>query len=49
MPLILGFDFDDVNEEEIAEHELSVEQVVQVLENRHIIVPNRNDRTGTFL
>lgn len=48
-PVIEEFLIDDLNEAKIDSHHLSARQIVQVLENRHIIVPNRSRRRGLFL
>jgi hypothetical protein len=40
---------DEENEIKIGLHGLRVRQIIQVLENRHIIVPNRNLRRGLYL
>jgi hypothetical protein len=44
MPDVAGFLFDDENEEEMAAHGLTPRRVIQVLENKHIVVPNRRER-----
>ena len=48
-PLITEFAFDDENSEKIADHGLTVWQVLQVLGNPHIIMPNRRERRGAHL
>jgi hypothetical protein len=48
-PSIDTFSFDDENEDEIATHGLSTRQVIQVLDNVHIILPNRKGRRGLCL
>ena len=48
-PKIDSFLFDDENEEEIAAHGLSSYRVVQVLDNIHIVLPNRKRRRGSYL
>ena len=48
-PRIETFLFDDENEEEISAHGLSVNRVIQVLDNLHIILPNRKRRRGRYL
>ena len=40
---------DDENEEKIATHGLSASQVVQVLDNVHLIIRNRKRRRGLYL
>ena len=44
MPDVAGFLFDDENEEEMAAHGLTPRRVIQVLENKHIVVANRRGR-----
>lgn len=44
MPDVASFLFDDDNEEEMAVHGLTPRRVIQVLENKHIVVPNRRER-----
>lgn len=48
-PLIEAFLIDDLNEAKISVHGLSVRQIIQVLENRHVIIPNRKRRRGIYL
>jgi uncharacterized DUF497 family protein len=48
-PIIETFLFDYENEEKIAAHGLSVYQVIQVLDNIHVILPNRKRRRGVYL
>ena len=48
-PRIEEFLIDDLNETNIGSHCLSVRQIAQVLENKHIIVPNRKRRRGLYL
>jgi uncharacterized DUF497 family protein len=48
-PTIAEFLFDDVNEEKIARHGLSIRRVRQVLDNVHVIAPNRRARRGMYL
>ena len=48
-PIIEEFLIDDLNETKIGSHCLSVGQIIQVLENKHIIVPNRKRRRGLYL
>ncbi len=40
---------DDENEEKITSHNLSVRQVMQVLDNVHIVLRNRKRRRGLYL
>lgn len=40
---------DDDNEEKFAAYGLTARQVVQILEDDHLIVPNRRRRRGLFL
>jgi hypothetical protein len=49
MPDVAGFLFDDENEEEMAVHGLTPRRVIQVLENNHIVVPNRRERRAQYL
>ena len=48
-PRIESFLFDDENEEKIATHGLSVYRVIQVLDNIHVVIPNRRRRRGLYL
>lgn len=48
-PVIEEFLIDDLNETKISSHGLSVRQTIQVLENKHIIIPNRKHRRGLYL
>jgi hypothetical protein len=48
-PAIEGFLIDEVNESKFASHGLRTEQIIQVLENTYVIVPNRKQRRGLFL
>lgn len=48
-PRIEVFLIDDDNEEKIAEHGLSVRQVLQVLDNVHVVLRNRKRRRGLYL
>lgn len=47
-PRIEYFLFDEENEKEISAHGLSIYQVFQLLDNVHIIMPNRKQRRGEF-
>jgi hypothetical protein len=49
MPDVASFLFDDENEEEMAAHGLTPRRVIQVLENNHIVVPNRRKRRAQYL
>jgi hypothetical protein len=49
IPDIADFLFDDENEDKMAVHGLNPRRVLQVLENVHIIVPNRRGRRAPFL
>jgi hypothetical protein len=49
MPDVAGFLFDDDNEEEMAAHGLTPRRVIQVLENKHIVVPNRRGCRARYL
>ena len=46
---VLGFVFDDVNEEKLAAHGISVRQVEQILDEVHIVARNRANRRGPIL
>jgi hypothetical protein len=48
-PVIEEFLIDDLNETKISLHVLSVRQIIQVLENKHVIIPNRKHRRGLYL
>jgi uncharacterized DUF497 family protein len=48
-PIIEEFLIDDLNETKISLHGLSVRQIIQVLENKHVIIPNRKHRRGLYL
>jgi uncharacterized DUF497 family protein len=48
-PAVHDFLFDDDNEHEFARHGVSSEELLQVLENRYIIQPNRRRRRGIYL
>jgi hypothetical protein len=41
--------FDDENEDEISAHSLSINRVLQLLDNVYVILPNRKLRRGTYL
>jgi uncharacterized DUF497 family protein len=49
MPLVTDFLFDDENEDKIARHGLSAQRVLQVLDQEHILVPNRKSRRASHL
>ena len=46
---IEAFLFDDENEEKIGSHGLSTSQNMQVLDNMHVVLPNRKERRGLYL
>lgn len=48
-PRIEAFLIDDDNEEKVAAHGLSTRQILQVLENIHVILRNRRRRRGLYL
>lgn len=48
-PDILGFVIDDENERKFRSHGLLAHQVDQVLNNRHLVVPNRRNRRAQYL
>ena len=49
MPVVSGLAFDDVSREKMAIHGISERRALEVLDDPHIIVPNRKDRRGTYL
>ena len=49
MPDVADFLFDDENEDKMAVHRLTPRRLLQVLENTHIVVPNRQGRRAPFL
>ncbi len=48
-PVIEEFLIDDLNETKIGSHGLSARQIIRVLENKHIVIPNRKHRKGLYL
>ena len=48
-PYIETFLFDEDNEEKIIAHKLTVRQVIQILDNLYIIIPNKKKRRGLYL
>lgn len=40
---------DDDNEEEFAAHSVTARQVTEILENTHVVLPNRKRRRGLYL
>ena len=48
-PSIEAFLIDDDNEDKFAAHGLSVRQVLQVLDNVHVVLRNRKRRRGLYL
>ena len=48
-PRFESFIFDDENEEKITYHGLSARRVIQVLDNIHLVIPNRKRRKGQYL
>jgi len=48
-PRIESFIFDDENEEKIMSHGLSAYRVMQVIDNVHVVLPNRKGRRGLYL
>lgn len=48
-PIIVAFQVDDQNEAKFAEHGLSARQVLQILENEHLVVRNRKRRRALYL
>jgi uncharacterized DUF497 family protein len=49
MPTVVGFLFDDHNEEKCAAHGLHPRQLEQVLDGEITLVPNRRGRRGVYL
>jgi hypothetical protein len=49
MPDVADFLFDDENEDKMAAHGLTPRRVLQVLDNVHIVVPNRRGRRAPSL
>ena len=49
MPLVTDLLFDDENEDKIANHGLSARRVLQVLDQEHLLVPNRKGRRASYL
>jgi hypothetical protein len=47
--IVKSFCFDELNESKIDSHTFTLDQIVQVLEHRHVIVPNRKARRGLYL
>ena len=48
-PEISDFLIDEDNEEIFTAHSVSARQVLQILENSHMVVPNRRGRRGLYL
>ena len=48
-PTILGFWFDDDNEEKFGEHGLSAERVDEILDSEYLVLGNRSGRRGHYL
>lgn len=48
-PLIDTFLFDEENEDKISARGLSLRQILQVLDNMHIVLKNRKRQRGVFL
>ena len=48
-PEIADFLIDEDNEEKLVGHGLSVRQVLQILDNEYVLVPNRRERRGLYL
>lgn len=49
LPRILDFAFDDENEDKVAAHGLTIDQVAEVLDNRNVVKPNRRRRRAAWL
>jgi uncharacterized DUF497 family protein len=47
--VIIGFVYDEANEEKFAAHGITIEQVDQVLDNPHVVVPNRRGRRAPIM
>ena len=48
-PVIRGFLFDDENEEKIGRRGFTPWQLEEVLEDQHLVVPNRKRRRAAYL
>ena len=48
-PLIADFMLDDENIDKMWEHSIRHEQVLQVLDNRPVVIVNRRERRGLYL
>ncbi len=48
-PNIEVFVFDDINEKKFAAHGVTPEQVLQVLDNDHVILRNRRERRAAYI
>jgi hypothetical protein len=48
-PAIEDLAFDDENEEKMGRHGITPTRALQILDNEHVIVPNRRSRRGAFL
>jgi hypothetical protein len=46
---VLGFLFDDANEEKFADHGLSIDDVLSILEREHRVVRNRKERRASHM
>jgi uncharacterized DUF497 family protein len=49
MPKILGFAFDEENEDKFAAHGLTVTSIQQVLDRPFAVAPNRKNRSAPYL
>ena len=49
MPVIAAFLIDDDNEEKFWSHNLSVNQVIQVLDGTHLVVRNKKQRRASHM
>lgn len=49
VPDIRAFVLDDVNEEKFATHAVTPDRVLQVLGNRHVVLPDRGERRATHI
>lgn len=48
-PIIQDFQFDADNLDKLATHRLSDWQVAEILDNEHVVVPNRKRRRAKYL
>ena len=48
-PHVYGLEFDEGNEQELARHAVSNDEVLQVFDGDPVFLPNRRGRAGTIL